>query len=137
MEHLILIPQDSFLHPGPSASKLLASLPWKPSSKIIHCHVATLLTSHAKSFQRNPVLVTAFDKETTSLQKNSNSQKFKFIRWFENYIWLGSTRRDSRGTTHGITLYSSPHITCCCLSTVYCSSSDFTLGNLRVALYVP
>jgi hypothetical protein len=32
---------------------------------MIHCHVATLLTSHAKSFQRNPVLVTAFDKKIT------------------------------------------------------------------------
>jgi hypothetical protein len=49
-------------------------LPWKPSSKISHCHIATLLTSHAKGFQPNLVLVTAFkfDKEITPLR---NAQK--------------------------------------------------------------
>jgi hypothetical protein len=60
----------------------LASLPWKPSSKIIHCHVATLLTSHAKRFQRNPVLVTAFDKEISPLQmhkKLSSKNGLKII----------------------------------------------------------
>jgi hypothetical protein len=40
-----------------------------------HCHVATLLTSHAKSFQRNLVLVTAFDEEINPLQ---NAQKIEF-----------------------------------------------------------
>jgi hypothetical protein len=52
-------------------------MPWKPSSKMIHCHVANLLTSYAKSFQRNPVLVTAFGKKITNLFKMHKKLSFK------------------------------------------------------------
>jgi hypothetical protein len=37
---------------------------------MINCHVATLLISLAKRFQRNPVLVTVFDEENLLFKKH-------------------------------------------------------------------